>query len=572
MLLLVDGQSISLTESVAVSTNELGDYSASLLIGSYNTGTLINGSLDEFRITKGKARTQNEIYQEIVGGNLNKTAGTIAFWVKPEGWAGNDNAPHMFYEASLVDANTNDAPFIRIGKDANNSLFFNMNNGTDSYTKLLLHMDGGNGSTTFTDSSSSLTPKTVTANGQVYTDTRQSKFGGSSGLFDGTGDYITYADSADWTYSTNPFTIDFWVRFNDLTNNQGFYEQRADSSNYFAIAWQQSTSRVYFDYTVSAGGELRAYSAWTPSTNTWYHVAIIRNGATSLLLGIDGTVTAMTVYYDLGGNLNDISAVLKIGDATGTYSYGVNGWLDEFRVSKGIARWTANFEAPTMPYPITSTILFPAVNWTANEWKHIAATWDSANMKLYLNGSQASSTTAPAALNSVNLSSSMYIGSNAVSKDTCNCSIDDFAIYNYPKTSPKAKGYTNNTGEAIASAAGRYIEARAIFGTKDVEKTVTLGTIIITAEDRIYWVTPAYEGTTTITGNTLPLNVNFTDTSTHIYDVECNITDSGGTQKWGIYFPQSYVLENTTFNITTNVDTSSWAEGNYSVTCRYRDI
>ena len=57
-----------------------------------------------------------------------------------------------------------------------------------------------------------------------------------------------------------------------------------------------------------------------------------------------------------------------------------------------------------------------------------------------------------------------------------------------------------------------------------------------------------------------------------IYDVECNITDSGGTNMWGIYFPPSYVLENTTFNITATIDMSSWQEGNYSTTCRSRDI
>ncbi len=40
---------------------------------------------------------------------------------------------------------------------------------------------------------------------------------------------------------------------------------------------------------------------------------------------------------------------------------------------------------------------------------------------------------------------------------------------------------------------------------------------------------------------------------------------------WGVYVPQSKVLSNTTFNITDTIDVSSWAEGNYSMTCRLRD-
>ena len=217
------------------------------------------------------------------------------------------------------------------------------------YTKLLLPGDGADASTTILDSEAG-TKKTVTAVGNAQIDTAQYKFGTGSILFDGTGDYLSLADSDDWTYGTDPFTIDFWIRFTDLTNNQGIYEQRADSSNYFAIAWVQATARIYFDYTVSAGGQLRWYYSWSPSVNTWYHVAIVRTGATTVNVYIDGTGGATTVYYDLGGNLNDISAALHIGDASASYSYGVNGWIDEFRISKGIAKWTSNFTPPTSAY------------------------------------------------------------------------------------------------------------------------------------------------------------------------------------------------------------------------------
>lgn len=93
----------------------------------------------------------------------------------------------------------------------------------DVYTVALLHMNGADASTTFTDESG----KTWTANGNAQIDTAQSVFGGASGLFDGTGDFISSADSNDWQFdggsNSNEWTADFRIRFNGDpgTGNQG---------------------------------------------------------------------------------------------------------------------------------------------------------------------------------------------------------------------------------------------------------------------------------------------------------------------------------------------------------------
>ncbi|MFH0831309.1 MAG: hypothetical protein V1886_00365, partial [archaeon] len=92
------------------------------------------------------------------------------------------------------------------------------------------------------------------------------------------------------------------------------------------------------------------------------------------------------------------------------------------------------------------------------------------------------------------------------------------------------------------------------------------------AEDAILWVLPVEAGTTVISGNTLHLQVNFTDTSTHLYEVRCNITDSGITNIWDKYVPPSIILQNTTYSMDENIDLSAWQEGNYSVNCAYRDV
>jgi hypothetical protein len=88
----------------------------------------------------------------------------------------------------------------------------NADTSSDPYlsnVSLLLKMDGANNSTTFTDSS--LTPKAVFANGNAKISTAQSKFGGSSALLDGTGDYLSLAHNSGFSIESSDFTLEAWV-------------------------------------------------------------------------------------------------------------------------------------------------------------------------------------------------------------------------------------------------------------------------------------------------------------------------------------------------------------------------
>jgi hypothetical protein len=139
---------------------------------------------------------------------------------------------------------------------------------------LLLHMDGSDGSTTFTDSSSNAF--TVTANGNAQIRTAQSKFGGASGLFDGTNDSVS-APSASAPSGTEDFTIESWIRpittpgagtylgicalGNTLFDNV-FYLFVPSTPGQFAILWNN--------------GGRKAQSADVVNVNQWHHVAITR--------------------------------------------------------------------------------------------------------------------------------------------------------------------------------------------------------------------------------------------------------------------------------------------------------
>lgn len=221
----------------------------------------------------------------------------------------------------------------------------------DSYTKALLHFNGADGSTTFADESG----KTWTAAGNAQIDTAQSVFGGASGLFDGTLDGIRTPDHADFDVGSGDFTIDFRVR---LAVADRYLCGQADSSLTAASrCWMiQTLSTNVVRAQVSTG--TTSYNIDTVATlsiNTWYHLALVRNGNVFKIY-IDGIERASST---LAITLNNSASQIGIG-CWGEYtSYTHNGWVDEFRFSKGIARWTANFTPPTSEYrPPSKTVWF----------------------------------------------------------------------------------------------------------------------------------------------------------------------------------------------------------------------
>ena len=212
----------------------------------------------------------------------------------------------------------------------------------DSYTVLLLHCDGADGSTSFPDESDS--NHTVTANGDAQVDTAYSVFGGASGLFDGAGDYLSIPDSDDWDFGTGDWTIDFRLRFD----------------NYAATTWP-----VMFDTGYAAGVRIMynnnqaalevqvagSYEdcSWLPANGVWHHIAVVRSGNT-VKTYVDGTQIG-TGLDVTGKDISGLTGGVTIGiDLTLGTSYALDGWIDEMRVSKGIARWTSNFTPPSQAY------------------------------------------------------------------------------------------------------------------------------------------------------------------------------------------------------------------------------
>ena len=209
----------------------------------------------------------------------------------------------------------------------------------DLDTRLLLHFNGTNGATTTTDDAAGArTAKTVTANGNAQVDTAQSKFGGASALFDGTGDSLSVS-SGGFNVGTGDITVEFWVRHAAVNDQQVYCDFRAAANNHLIIYITSGNKIEIYD-----GGS--AYTGTTSlTTNTWYHIAVSRSG-TSFKVFLNGT---QEISATNSRNLSDNSTVVIGSSYDFTSTNSVNGWMDEIRVSN-TARYTANFTPSTTAF------------------------------------------------------------------------------------------------------------------------------------------------------------------------------------------------------------------------------
>lgn len=252
----------------------------------------------------------------------------------------------------------------------NTSVIINGSNfagGSDSYTKLLLHADGNANS--FVDSSSFA--KTVTVTGNATQSTVKSKFGGKSAYFDGSGDYLQVADSDDWDFGSGNFTVDMWAA-RSVTGVRQYLIDQTDS------AGANVNTSFMLEYTAANKLQVTAMNAVTPlsnyiqvastaavTDNNWHHVAMVRNG-TALNVYLDGVpVISTTINF----TVNPSAQPLSVG-AMSSFGLSLNGYLDEVRISKGIARWTSDFSASLS----TSAYAQPNVTFGGAQARDIVAT------------------------------------------------------------------------------------------------------------------------------------------------------------------------------------------------------
>jgi hypothetical protein len=219
---------------------------------------------------------------------------------------------------------------------------------------LLCHFDSINSDGRFIDNSSN--NFAITSSGGAGLSTSQYKFGGASAYFDGNLDYLNAGVNSAYSFGSGDFTIESWV----------YIIARGSSGTCFAGTWAASgrgwiwistPTQHGFVYSTNGTNETSILSTYTIPLNIWTHLATVRNGntVTNYANGVsigNGSVTGVTISTPtqplyIGANKQD-------ADSSGN-AYQMNGYIDEFRITKGVARYTANFTPPNAPFPNSAT-------------------------------------------------------------------------------------------------------------------------------------------------------------------------------------------------------------------------
>ena len=241
----------------------------------------------------------------------------------------------------------------------------NLSTGTDSQAggtpaeqqiQALFHMDGSDAATSFTDNSTY--GRTWAAGGNAQLDTAIKKFGTASLLLDGTGDDVAIANDATWMdIATQNFTMDCWVYFTAVANNQTFISKWTGSGNQrswnFAMNGTSGTPVLEFQCTANGSTTVTVSESWSPSATTWYHVAVERTGG-KIHLYVDGTMLGSGT-----SNTTDLytgTAEIAIGTLNAGAAEPFAGNIDEVRIVIGTGVYGgSNFTAASAAYANPAT-------------------------------------------------------------------------------------------------------------------------------------------------------------------------------------------------------------------------
>ena len=214
--------------------------------------------------------------------------------------------------------------------------------GDVHYPKVKLHLpfDGSNGATTTNDESNST--HSVTFAGGAQISTAESKFGGSSLYLNGdSGTKLTISQSSDFDFGTGDFTIEFWIK-TSLSNNDSQSRRVIsfgdNNANRIQIFLSSDGIDFYNISSVKVDGDIDV------ADGNWHHVAFTRSG-TSLKGFVDGVQSGSTATNSTD---YDNAAALTIGAYASTGLGRVVGYLEDLRITKGLARYTSAFTAPTI--------------------------------------------------------------------------------------------------------------------------------------------------------------------------------------------------------------------------------
>jgi len=249
-------------------------------------------------------------------------------------------------------------PIFNGGRIGSNNVPFTGTKSDDpnySSVSLLLNGNGTNGSTTFTDSSNN--SHTVTANGNAQISTAQSKFGGASMYFDGSGDYLEITDALNqFDLGGIDATLEFWTYISSSSGADAIVAKGGNTANWvltdgfiYQVQYDNTNSQFRFNYNNGggAGGVTRLFGGSQP-INSWYHIAVVTTSSNNISLYVNG----ISVATDTNA-ISKPTTRTRFRVGTDLSNNDFNGYISNLRVVKGKALYTSNFAVPTRELEVT---------------------------------------------------------------------------------------------------------------------------------------------------------------------------------------------------------------------------
>jgi len=208
--------------------------------------------------------------------------------------------------------------------------------GSDPYwasVVALVHADGTDGSTTITDSKGIIT---WTPSGDSQLSSTQSKFGETSISFDGSADFVVGSSDSVFQFAGD-FTVEMWVYGNIASSAMLICSDGAGGGS--GKCYIQGSS-------VSINNTVIIYDFALDTTNTWKHIALTRTD-NNVRLFQNGVQVGSTATSSATADFR----APHLGHNSFNYSDLFTGYIDELRITAGVARYTATFTPPTVEFP-----------------------------------------------------------------------------------------------------------------------------------------------------------------------------------------------------------------------------
>jgi hypothetical protein len=211
--------------------------------------------------------------------------------------------------------------------------------GIDEYTKLMLHLNNDT-------IDSEITPKIVTNSGVTFSNSGKIN---QAGLFTNTSYLQVPNADGSLNFGSGSWTFDMWLKTTSLSSTQVIFSDYKGYGSY-SLCYYDSHKLYFGSRNTGVAIDFSTTNSVINDTD-WHHVAIVYDSVTYRIF-VDGVNSGTTITQAIGTIPNidttafQIGATLSVDDST----LGWIGYIDEFRISNGIARWTTNFTPLTQEY------------------------------------------------------------------------------------------------------------------------------------------------------------------------------------------------------------------------------